>query len=80
MLGRCVAANSNNIQDPHSGIFLQRIPLFGDSQPEAIRRRKNWVDFVTKKRAHWEATKYYSVCSKHFKPEDYEHRFMFLPG
>ena len=62
MLDRRVTANYRNIPDPDRGIFLHRIPFFGDSRPEAIKRRKKWVDFVKTKRAR----KYSTVCSLQF--------------
>ena len=54
MPDRCVAASCSNVADPSKGIFVQTIPFFGDSWPEAIKRPKKWVDFVKAKRAKWE--------------------------
>ena len=56
MPDRCVAASCSNVADPSKGIFVQTIPFFGDFRPEAIKRRKKWVDFVKAKRAKWEPT------------------------
>ena len=56
MPDRCVAASCSNVADPSKGIFVRTIPFFGDSLPEAIKRRKKWVDFVKAKRAKWEPT------------------------
>ena len=79
MPDRCVVANCSNIGDPANRIFVHTIPFFGDSRPEAIKRRKKWVDFVKTKRAHWEPTKHSAVCSQHFKAEDYVYQYAFLP-
>ena len=54
MPDRCVAANCSNVADPAKRIFVHNIPFFGDSRPEAIKRRKKWVDFIQAKRAKWE--------------------------
>ena len=42
----CVAASCSNVADPSKGIFVHTIPFFGDSRPEAIKRRKKWVELV----------------------------------
>ena len=42
MSDRCVAANCSNVADPSKGIFVHTIPFFGDSRPEATKRRKKW--------------------------------------
>ena len=79
MPDRCVAASCSNIADPSKGIFVHTIPFFGDSRPEAIKRRKKWVDFVKAKRAKWEPTKHSAVCSVHFKPDDYVFQYVLVP-
>ena len=79
MPDRCVVSKCSNIADPKNGIFIHAIPFFGDSRPEAMKRRKKWVDFVKTKRAGWEPTKHSVVCSKHFKPDDYIYRYSFVP-
>lgn len=80
MPDRCVAANCSNVADPSRRIFVHTIPFFGDSRPEAIKRRKKWVDFVKMKRAKWEPTKYSALCSKHFTAEDYVFQYTMVPG
>ena len=72
----CVAAGCSNQKDEVKGISLHVIPFFEDDRPEAKRRRKKWVDFVKQKRAKWEPSKHSVICSVHFKPEDFERRFV----
>ena len=79
MPDRCVAASCSNVADPSKGIFVHTIPFFGDSRPEAIKRRKKWVDFVKAKRAKWEPTKHSAVYSVHFKPDDYVFQYVLVP-
>ena len=79
MPDRCVAESCRNVADPSKGIFVHTIPFFGDSRPEAIKRRKKWVDFVKAKRAKWEPTKHSAVCSVHFKPNDYVFQYVLVP-
>ena len=50
----CVVFGCSNIPDPKSGIILHKIPCDGNSRPEAIKRRKRWVDFVKRKHAKLE--------------------------
>jgi len=59
-------------------ISLHVIPFFEDNRPEAKRRRKKWVDFINQKRAKWQPSKRSVICSVHFKPEDFEQKF--VPG
>lgn len=80
MLDRCVVANCGNTGDPPNRIYVHAIPYFGDSRPEALNRRKKWVDFVKLKRAQWQDTKYSVVCSEPFKRDDYIHWYPKLPG
>ena len=55
--------------------------FFEDDRPEAKRRREKWVDFVKQKRAKWQPSKRSVICSVHFKPEDFERRFVLCePG
>lgn len=77
---RCVAAGCSNFPDIKNGIVLHAIPYYEDDRPQARKRRKKWVDFVKCKRAKWEPTKTSSVCSKHFKSEDFKRMFSVLPG
>ena len=73
-------ANCGNTGDPPNRIYVHAIPYFGDSRPEALNRRKKWVDFVKLKRAQWQDTKYSVVCSEPFKRDDYIHWYPKLPG
>ena len=50
----CIVFGCSNTSDPKSGIILRKIPYDGNSKPEAIKRRKCWVDFVKRKHAKLE--------------------------
>ena len=80
MPGRCVVGGCSNTASLEKGIGLHVIPFFGDSRPEAKKRRKRWVDFVKSKRSKWEPSKSSLICSSHFQPTDFERRFHSLPG
>ena len=71
MPNRCVVEGCSNVANPAEGISLHFIPFAGDERPEAKKRRKQWVDFVHKKRGKWEPTPNSSVCSAHFAKEDF---------
>lgn len=75
MPDKCVVFGCNNKPSKAEGISLHPIPFEGADEPQKRKRRKQWVDFVKSKRAHWEPTKYSAVCSKHFREEDYEVMF-----
>ena len=79
MVFSCVAGNCTMKASLKDGISLHTIPYFGDERPEAKRRRKIWVDFTKAKRV-FEPSKSSTVCSDHFKPEDFKRRFQMLPG
>lgn len=79
MVFSCVAANCTNKASLKDGISLHTIPFFNDDRAEAKKRRKLWVDFIKAKRV-FEPSKSSTVCSDHFKPEDFERRFFMLPG
>ena len=72
MPSRCVVYGCSNVPDPANGIILHKIPYDEELRPEAIKRRKLWVDFVKRKRAKWEPSSSSCVCSKHFKAEDFQ--------
>ena len=74
MVFSCIAANCTNNASLKDGISLHTIPFFNDDRPEAKKRRKIWVDFVKAKRV-FEPSKSSTLCSKHFKPEDFEKIF-----
>jgi hypothetical protein len=79
MPSRCVVFGCSNIPDPANGIVLHRIPFDGDLRPEAVKRRKRWVDFVKRRRAKWELSSTSCVCSKHFKQDDFD-KIANVPG
>jgi hypothetical protein len=79
MPSRCVVFGCSNIPDPANGIVLHRIPFDGDLRPEAVKRRKRWVDFVKRRRAKWEPSSTSCVCSKHFKQDDFD-KIANVPG
>ena len=77
---RCVVAECSNVKNVVEGISLHRLPYFGDVRPVAKQRRRQWVNFVQRKRASWEASKSSVICSSHSKADDFERRFVQLPG
>ena len=79
MPARCVVYGCSNRPDVVNQIALHPIPYYGDMRPEAVRRRKRWIDFVKLKRAGWEPSRESHVCSKHFKADDFM-RTLNLPG
>ena len=72
MVNSCVAANCTNKSCLSSGTSLHTIPYYNDDRPEGKRRRKIWIAFVKAKRV-FVSSKASTLCSAHFKPEDYEH-------
>ncbi|XP_031555634.1 uncharacterized protein LOC116292448, partial [Actinia tenebrosa] len=80
MPDRCVVGGCGNENSRKNGISLHRIPFFGDDRPEAVRRRKKWVDFVLLTRKKWSATSISAICSDHFKAEDYARQFIAIDG
>ena len=80
---RCVVYGCGEFACAEKGVSVHTIPYFGDERPIALSRRKRWTDFVAKTRKDWTATKASGVCSKHFRPEDYDQRLAspsLLPG
>ena len=75
MPDRCIAANCGNMKDKERNISIHRFPFYGDTRPEAQKRRKRWVDWVKLKRAKWEPSEHYHLCSVHFKPEEFMLQF-----
>ena len=63
----CVVFGCSNTPDPKSGISLHKIPYDGNSRPEAIMRRKRWVDFVKRKHAKLEPSSSSWIYSKHLE-------------
>ena len=78
MPDRCVVANCSNVNDPANGISLHRIPFWNDERPEAKKRRRQWLAFVSRKRAKWTPSKTSVVCSAHFTPDDLVRKFTCL--
>ena len=76
----CVVFGCNNIANKSEGIAVHKIPFFRDNRPECVKRRKIWIDFVSRRRAHWAPTKNSVICSLHFRREDFVHMFANLPG
>ena len=72
MPSRCVVYGCSNVPDIENEIVLHKIPYDQDVRPEAIKRRKRWVDFVKRKRANWEPTNSSCICSRHFAPDAFE--------
>ena len=79
MPSRCVVFGCSNTPDPDNDIILHAIPYNGDFRPQAVARRKRWVDFVKRKRAKWEPLASSCICSNHFKADDFFHKIR-LPG
>ncbi|XP_067024374.1 uncharacterized protein [Acropora muricata] len=71
---RCVAARCNNTADPEKGISIHRIPFFNSENAVAQKRRKKWIDFVLARRKNWKPGRTSSLCSIHFKEDDFQHR------
>ena len=71
---RCIAARCSNVSNPKKGIGMHKIPFFGSTNPTAQRRRKRWVDFVLSKRKDWTPGKTSSLCSLHFREDDFNFR------
>ena len=63
----CVVFGCSNTPDQKSGIILHKIPYDGNSRPEAIQRRKRWVDFVKRKHAKLEPSSSSWIHSKHLE-------------
>jgi len=80
MPNRCVVYGCDNTPNLREGIALHNIPFWSDGRPEAKKRRKRWIDFVKLKRDKWEVGQGASICSKHFKSDDFARLFFLLPG
>ena len=50
---------------------MHTIPFYGEDCPIKQKRRKKWIDFVLAKRKNWVPGKTSSLCSLHFKEEDF---------
>ena len=67
----CAVYGCSNTQKPEEGLSLHAIPFDGDEHPEAKKRRKRWVDFVSRTRAKWKPAKHTRICLQHFKANDF---------
>lgn len=76
----CVVFGCNNTANKTESIAVHKIPFFSDNRPECVKRHKIWVDFVSRRRAHWAPTKNWVICPLHFKREDFVCMFTNLPG
>ncbi len=76
----CVVFGCSNIACTKNRVSLFKIPFRNDDRPEAKRRRKLWVNFVTRTRKKWKPGTNSSICSAHFTEESFQRRFNTLPG
>ena len=76
---RCVVFGCSNVPNTKEGISVHNIPFAENERPEAKKRRKRWVNFVDQRRANFTLSNTSVVCSKHFKPEDFERQFLLAP-
>ena len=63
------------MNDSSNGISLHRIPFWSDKRPEAKKRKRQWISFVSCKRAKWIPSKSSVICSAHFTPDDFVRKF-----
>ena len=80
MPDRCVVYGCSNEGTQGGTICFHRIPYWEDTRPEAKARKKQWIDFVRRRRDRWEPTKNSVICSEHFLPGDYNTMFLNLEG
>jgi hypothetical protein len=78
MPNRCVVYGCSNEPNLEKGIVLHCIPFADDERQEARKRRKNWIDFVQRKRLKWTPGMTSSICSQHFKEDDFQWKFFVL--
>ena len=63
------------------GITLFKIPYQNDEQSEAkFRKRKLWINFMTRICDKWRPTENSSICCAHFIEDNFLQRFSLLPG
>ncbi|XP_073256636.1 uncharacterized protein [Porites lutea] len=75
MVEKCVVFGCSNSRNVERGISMHKIPSDNDPRPEVLRRRQRWIKFVNETRKHWTPGKTSSICSVHFKPEDFTRPF-----
>ena len=78
MPDRCVVYGCSNEGTQGGSITFHHIPYWADTRPKAKARKKQWIDFVRRRRDRWEPTRNSVICSKHFLPEDYNNMFLNL--
>ena len=78
MPNRCVVYGCSNEPNVEKGIVLHCIPFANDERQEAWKRRKKWIDFVQRKRLKWTPGTTSSICSQHFKEDDFQRKFFVL--
>ena len=78
MPDKCVVFGCSNTPNKEKRIALNPIPYYGADNPEKKKEKKEVVDFVQLKRAHWKPTNYSAMCSNHFQEEDYSVMFSAL--
>ena len=78
MPNRCVVYGCSNEPNLEKGIVLHCIPFADDERQEARKIRKNWIDFVQRKRLKWTPGTTSSICSQHFKEDDFQRKFFVL--
>eukprot|EP00794_Sanderia_malayensis_P001982 gene1982-biopygen1804 len=80
MPSRCVLPGYANKSDKSKSIGLHKIPFYEDDCPEAIERRKRWVDFIASELAdEWNLSKETAVCSAHFTGDSFVRKVL-VPG
>lgn len=72
---RCVTGRCSNVPDASKNIRLHKFPKDNESEK---KRRRLWANFVRTKR--WSPTANSRLCSEHFRAEDFENRFISIPG
>ena len=75
MVEKCVVFRCSSSQNKEKGISMHKIPSDSDPRTEVRRRRQRWIKFVNEMRKHWTVGKTSSICSVHFKPEDFTRPF-----
>ncbi|KAK2554591.1 THAP domain-containing protein 1 [Acropora cervicornis] len=75
MVEKCVVYGCSNSKNKQKGISIHKIPSDSDPRAEVRRRRQRWIKFVNQTRKHWTPGKTSSICSVHFKHEDFKRPF-----
>ena len=75
MVEKCVVYGCTNSKNKQKGISMHKIPSDSDPRAEVRRRRQRWIKFVNQTRKHWTPGKTSSICSVHFKHEDFTRPF-----